>query len=84
MIFTKLELENFKSHKKTSIDFNSGISLIIGENGAGKSTIFEAISFALYKKYTGDKIDDLVRTNKDIENVPMTVRLSFISGGKLI
>lgn len=81
MIFTKLELENFKSHKKTSIDFNSGISLIIGENGAGKSTIFEAISFALYKKYTGDKIDDLVRTNKDIENVPMTVRLSFISGG---
>ena len=81
MIFTKLELENFKSHKNTSIDFNSGISLIIGENGAGKSTIFEAISFALYKKYTGDKIDDLVRTNKDIENVPMSVRLSFISGG---
>ena len=81
MIFTKLELENFKSHKRTSIDFNSGISLIIGENGAGKSTIFEAISFALYKKYTGDKIDDLVRTNKDIENVPMSVRLSFISGG---
>lgn len=81
MIFTKLELENFKSHKKTTIDFNSGISLIIGENGAGKSTIFEAISFALYKKYTGDKIDDLVRTNKDMENVPMSVQLSFISGG---
>ena len=81
MIFTKLELMNFKSHKNTTIDFNSGISLIIGENGAGKSTIFEAISFALYKKYTGDKIDDLVRTNKDIENVPMSVRLSFISGG---
>ncbi len=52
MIFTKLELENFKSHKKTSIDFNSGISLIIGENGAGKSTIVEVTSVALYKKYT--------------------------------
>lgn len=77
MIFKELELTNFKSHQHSIINFNSGITLIIGENGAGKSTIFEAISFALYKKYTGDKIDDLIRTN----NTTMSVKLTFISNG---
>ncbi len=77
MIFKQLELTNFKSHQHNIINFNSGITLIIGENGAGKSTIFEAISFALYKKYTGDKIDDLIRTN----NTTMSVKLNFVSNG---
>lgn len=77
MIFKQLELTNFKSHQHNIINFNSGITLIIGENGAGKSTIFEAISFALYKKYTGDKIDDLIRTN----NTTMSVKLHFVSNG---
>ena len=48
MIFTKLKLNNFKSHENTVISFNKGISVIVGENGAGKSTILEAISFALF------------------------------------
>lgn len=77
MIFKQLILTNFKSHQHNIINFNSGVTLIIGENGAGKSTIFEAISYALYKKYTGDKIDDLIRTNQNT----MTVALTFISNG---
>ena len=40
MIFTKLKLVNFKSHENTIIDFEKGISVIVGENGAGKSTIW--------------------------------------------
>lgn len=79
MIFKKLELQNFKSHQNNTINFNKGITLIIGENGAGKSTIFEAISFALYKKYTGDKIDNLIRTNS---NNKMSVKLTFTSNGQ--
>ena len=82
MIFTRLELKNFKSHAKTAIDFNSGISLIVGQNGAGKSTIFEAISFALFKVYGTKTITDLVRSNKNInEKIEMMVRLSFYANG---
>ena len=55
MIFTKLKLNNFKSHENTTIRFENGISVIVGENGAGKSTIFEAISFALFKQHTAKK-----------------------------
>ena len=77
MIFTKLKLNNFKSHEHTVIKFEKGISVIVGENGAGKSTILEAISFALFKQHTGKKIDDLVRNNAD----SMSVELEFISNG---
>ena len=79
MIFTKLILNNFKSYKHEVVKFDEGITVIVGENGAGKSTILEAISFALFKQHTARKIDDLVRTNSE-EN--MSVSLEFKSNGK--
>lgn len=83
MIFTKLTLKNFKSHKNTVIDFEPGISIIVGENGAGKSTILEAISFALFKQHSSKKIDDLVRITKNTNSHEnMSVILEFISNGK--
>ena len=78
MIFTRLKLENFKSHEHTIISFDKGISVIVGENGAGKSTIFEAISFALFKQHTAKKIDDLVRNNANA----MSVVLEFTSNNR--
>ena len=78
MIFTRLKLNNFKSHENTVIKFEKGISVIVGENGAGKSTILEAISFALFKQHTGKKIDDLVRNNAQ----SMSVELEFNSNGR--
>ena len=51
MIFKKLTLKNFKSHINTEVEFNKGTTIILGDNGAGKSSIFEGINFALYKKY---------------------------------
>ena len=57
MIFTRLELKNFKSHANTVLDFNQGISLIVGENGAGKSSLFEAISYAFELLTSPDYFD---------------------------
>lgn len=79
MIFTKLKLNNFKSYENETINFEDGISVIVGENGAGKSTILEAISFALFKQHTAKKIDDLVRNNADT----MSVELEFMSNSRL-
>lgn len=81
MIFKNLVLKNFKSHENTSIDFNPGITVIVGENGAGKSTIFEAISYALFKKTTSGQ-NNLVKSSKDphVKN-EMSIELIFEEGG---
>ena len=43
-----IELQNVKSYEKSGrIEFAKGINAISGQNGAGKSTILEAIGFAL-------------------------------------
>ena len=78
MIFTRLRLNNFKSHERTIISFDKGISVIVGENVAGKSTILEAISFALFKQHTAKKIDDLVRNNAE----SMSVELEFVTNNR--
>ncbi len=78
MIIKNLRLENFKSHSQTIIDFNTGISIIMGENGAGKSSILEAISFALFKQYTGRTLQHLVRSGQE----RMKVELDFMVNGR--
>ncbi len=48
MYITRVELENIKSYEHASIELGQGVTAICGENGAGKSTILEAIGFALF------------------------------------
>ncbi len=43
-----LELENTKSYATAQVDFSAGVNAIVGHNGAGKSTILEAIGFVLF------------------------------------
>lgn len=55
-----LTMKFFGSYKDMTIDFskiNSGIFLITGDTGAGKTTIFDAITYALYGESSGGKRD---------------------------
>ncbi|HEY8174290.1 MAG TPA: SMC family ATPase [Gemmatimonadaceae bacterium] len=48
MRLNRLQLTNFRLHTDTRLDFESGLTGIIGPNGSGKTTILEAIAWALY------------------------------------
>lgn len=48
MHITRVELENIKSHTAFTQNFERGTTAITGENGAGKTTIIEAIAWALF------------------------------------
>jgi len=41
-------LKNIKSHRELEVDFSPGINVLSGPNGIGKSTIFEAIGYAMF------------------------------------
>lgn len=60
MHITKIELEDFKSHAELQIEFSRGTTAITGENGAGKTSIIEAIAWALFDTLDYKK-DDIVR-----------------------
>ena len=77
MFIESVALKDFRSHAETRIGFGSGINVILGENGAGKTSILEAISFALFKDYEG-AIENLVRKGAQ----SMSVEVVFSSHGR--
>lgn len=67
MFFKKIEVENFLSFKKAEFNFENGLVLVEGKNGAGKSSLFaDAICYCLTGITTkGDRADDVVNWNCD-------------------
>jgi exonuclease SbcC len=43
-----LDLENYRQHRATTLQFVEGLTGIVGPNGSGKSTILEAIAWTIY------------------------------------
>ena len=79
----KLTMTAFGPYKgETSIDFeklsSDGLFLITGDTGAGKTTIFDAIAFALYGAPSGEARDEKMLHSKGVDpSHPTKVRFSF-------
>lgn len=82
VILNKLKLSNFKSYTIKEFKFEAGLIGIIGKNGSGKSTIFEAILFALYGELRSKGSKELIRNSMAAANETVNVELDFEFDGK--
>lgn len=78
----KLHMENFGPYENETIDFTelnkSSVFLISGNTGSGKTTIFDAITFALYGQgITDDRNPALLRSDFADFDSPTKVDLTF-------
>ena len=71
MQILQVELDNIKSYERASVEFAPGVNAIVGHNGAGKSTILEAIGFALFDSLPY-KASDFLREGARTGSVAVT------------
>ena len=79
MVPRKLELTNFLSYRETAVLSFAGIHLacISGANGAGKSSILDAITWTLFGRSRSRSDDDLVNRLAAVRGEPAEVRFTF-------
>jgi exonuclease SbcC len=82
MLITHLRLQNFRQHADTRLELGPGLTGITGANGAGKSTILEAIGFALYGVGAARGGKDTVKRRGAAPRAPVEVELSFELGSR--
>lgn len=81
-----LRIEGFKSFRRLSLDFFPGFTAIVGENGAGKSNLLEAIMFVLGRRSRGlraERLEHLLHTppgGEPVEEAEVTIVLDNRSG----
>ena len=62
MILNSIKLKDYRCFKFLDISFSKGINNIYGANGAGKSTIIEAINLSLTtKSFRSNSLDTLIK-----------------------
>lgn len=80
MIPQKLRLKNFLSYQQLALDFSGlHVACICGANGAGKSSLLEAISWALWGASRVASQDDVIHGGTKEAQVDFT----FMAGGEI-
>lgn len=80
-----LSLQNWKSHAEETISFTNGTNILVGQMGAGKSSILQAISFGLFGTFSelksrDLKIAELVSRNSNSHIAEITLKINSAQG----
>ncbi|MCL4379556.1 MAG: SMC family ATPase [Candidatus Marsarchaeota archaeon] len=80
----EIELRNWRTHGHTKMSFQKGVNVLVGIMGSGKSSVMEAISFALFGtfpmvKQRRAKLEGMIK-NRPVQESEAEVRLTFEVG----
>ncbi|WP_447409324.1 AAA family ATPase [Weissella confusa] len=82
----KLHLEYFGPYEDTTVDFErfteSKLFLITGDTGAGKTTMFDAMTYALFGEGTGDRKPEAMRSEFAPTTAETAVTFCFEHNGQ--
>ena len=92
MIIRRIEIENFRSYygNENVFKFGEGLTLIIGDNGDGKTTVFEALQWLLdisstddaQKSHALDNFSEMRKSKLEIgESANLRVKMDFEHDG---
>lgn len=97
MILNKVTIQNYRQYRDVVIDFakddGKHFTIIKGNNGTGKTTLLNALSWCLYEKEIhdyGDKAAMSICNNKTVklanvgDKIKVRVELEFLDDGKLL
>lgn len=76
-MITEVVLYNYRQYKQATIKFTLGLNVVVGRNFSGKSTIFEAVRFALFgTKTLEDKANTWIRDGERDGSVTLHMDLA--------
>ncbi|WP_462372319.1 AAA family ATPase, partial [Phascolarctobacterium succinatutens] len=71
MQIERLRLKNFRCYDELDIDFEPRLTVIVGENGKGKTAIFDALAIALEPYLRSFDASGRQITPQDVRRVPV-------------
>ena len=66
-----VQLENIRSHIKSTVPFTSGFNCLVGGLGCGKSSVLYAVDFALFGDSTGKLVGAAVLGKLNCDATPV-------------
>src|SRR5512136_1672475 len=82
MILKSITLKNFRKFKDSTIQFPEGVTGVVGLNGVGKSTLFEALAWVLYGPVATRTGIDQIKREGATPSDACRVELEFIFGSE--
>lgn len=84
MRLTSIDIENFRCHGDCHVDFDNRLTVIVGTNGAGKTSVLEATQVAIASYTAAMKVITKI-DNKRLDSIQNEdVRKKWIEAGSVI